>query len=490
VQGDLTFDQGSNYVVAVNPTDASHTVVSGTTTLGGGTVRPTYLGSGYIEKQYTLIQSGSVSGQFANLSSIGLPGGFTESLSYDASHVYLNLTLDFNPDPGPGPRPAPTELNINQQNVADALVNHFNTAGNIPVIFGNLTPLDLTHLSGEVSTATQRTTMDAMNQFMGGMSDTQGTGRDFALCEEHSPLREKEAQLRSLNCSAESWSVWASGYGGSRTTKGNDGVGPAYWGSHDMTDHVYGVMGGFDYRRSQYTTFGFAVGGGGTDFRLIEGLGSGTSNLMQAGLFLRQNLGSFYTVTNLAYGWQDVSADRTVTVNGTTNRLQSKFNSNTFSARFEGGYRFHSDSGAIGLTPYLAGQFMQLDLPAYQERAVGTDNTFALQYAARNVSMGRADAGLKLDGITEVNSGILTLGAKAAYGYNFQPHPTAVGSFQNLSDSTFEVNGASIGRGVFLGSVSAQMQWRNGFSLGASAEGELSSLTRAYGGRLTLRYQW
>jgi uncharacterized protein with beta-barrel porin domain len=121
---------------------------------------------------------------------------------------------------------------------------------------------------------------------------------------------------------------------------------------------------------------------------------------------------------------------------------------------------------------------------------VGTDNLFALQYVSRNVTVGRADAGLKLDGVTAVDSGVLTFGAKGAYGYNFQPHPTAVGSFQSLSDSTFEVNGASIGRGVFLGSVSAQMQWRNGFSLGASAEGELSSLTRAYGGRLTLRYQW
>ena len=47
----------------------------------------------------------------------------TSSLSYDANNAYLDLALNFSPLGG---------LNINQQNVANALTNFFNTNGGIP----------------------------------------------------------------------------------------------------------------------------------------------------------------------------------------------------------------------------------------------------------------------------------------------------------------------------------------------------------------------
>ena len=58
-----------------------------------------------------------------------LPANFKSSLSYDANNAYLNLALDFIPPPGGG-------LNINQRNVANALVRFFNTTGGIPLVFG------------------------------------------------------------------------------------------------------------------------------------------------------------------------------------------------------------------------------------------------------------------------------------------------------------------------------------------------------------------
>ena len=41
----------------------------------------------------------------------------------------------------------------------------------------------------------------------------------------------------------------------------------------------------------------------------------------------------------LAYGWHDVTTDRTVMIAG-IDQLRARFNANTWSGRVEGGYRF------------------------------------------------------------------------------------------------------------------------------------------------------
>jgi hypothetical protein len=103
------------------------------------------------------------------LTNTNLPTNFESSLIYDANNVFLNLTLgllDFG-----------TDLNANQRNVANALINSFNTAGGIPLVFGTLSPAGLTRISGETATGTQQTTFDAMNMFMGLMTDPNLAGR-------------------------------------------------------------------------------------------------------------------------------------------------------------------------------------------------------------------------------------------------------------------------------------------------------------------------
>ena len=53
-----------------------------------------------IDKSYTILTAGSVSGTFGGLVNTGLPFGFTDTLSYDLTHAYLNLTLVFAPPSG------------------------------------------------------------------------------------------------------------------------------------------------------------------------------------------------------------------------------------------------------------------------------------------------------------------------------------------------------------------------------------------------------
>ena len=106
------------------------------------------------------------------------------------------------------------------------------------------------------------------------------------------------------------WSVWAAGFGGSQTTDGN-----AALGSNNTTSSVYGTAVGADYRISPYTIAGFALAGGGTNFS-VAGSGSGHSDLFQAGAFIRHTVGAAYVSAALAYGWQDITTNRTVTAAG------------------------------------------------------------------------------------------------------------------------------------------------------------------------------
>jgi hypothetical protein len=75
--------------------DASFANVSGAATLGGATVNAIFAPGSYIAKQYTILTAGSISGAFGAVTNTNLPANFTDTLSYDATHAYLNLALAF-----------------------------------------------------------------------------------------------------------------------------------------------------------------------------------------------------------------------------------------------------------------------------------------------------------------------------------------------------------------------------------------------------------
>jgi uncharacterized protein with beta-barrel porin domain len=280
------------------------------------------------------------------------------------------------------------------------------------------------------------------------------------------------------------WSVWAAGFGGSQSTEGN-----AAAGSNDTTSRVAGTAVGADYRLSPATLLGFALGGGGTSFS-VNGLGSGRSDLFQAGAYLRHANGSAYVSAALAYGWQDITTDRTVAIAGADHQ-RAEFDANAYSCRLEGGYRFAAPwIGGIGLTPYGAAQFTTFDLPAYAEQAVSGSTAFALSYAAKSVTETRGELGLRADKSFAAQAGVLTLRGRLAWAHDFNPDRSIAATFQALPGASFIVNGAAQAREAALTTASVQMSWLNGWSAAASFEGEFSEVTRSYAGKGSLRYAW
>jgi len=491
-QGNLVIATAGTYLVEIANNGADRVNVTGSAALAGNVF--VALTAGVVSKQYTILNAtGGINGTFAGVNN--LPSTLQGSLGYDASNVFLNLSLDYN---------ALGSLNSNQQNVANGLANFFNSNGSIPVAYATLTPAALSQIAGETATGSQQTTFQAMNQFITmlldpfigsrgddttppapatpyaeqGASASAPSGRTPSESERSAyAMMYRKAQLREIFDPR--WSVWASSFGGSQTTDGN-----AAAGSNSVTSRIFGMAAGADYLLSPRTIAGFAIAGGGTNFSVANS-GTGRSDLFQAGAFIRHTAGAAYVSGALAYGWQNVTTDRLVLM---ADKLHAEFNANAFSGRLEGGYRF--STSWLGITPYAAGQFTTFDLPAYAESVVFGGGGFALAYGAQSVTDVRSEIGVRTDRSFALASGVLTLRSRFAWAHDFDPDRALAATFQALPGSSFVVNGAAQASESALTTASAEMKWRNGWSVAGTFEGEFSHVTASYAGKGVLRHQW
>jgi uncharacterized protein with beta-barrel porin domain len=495
VAGNLAFAPGATYLVNVTPANASAANVSGTATLTGAHVQTVFAPGSYLVHSYAILTSGGLIGSFSGVTG-NVPAGFTESLVTVGNAVNLNLVTQLQLG-GNG-------LTPNGQTIVNGLNNAFNGGSPLPPAFVNIFGLTgsnlsttLTQISGETATGSQQTTFDAMGLFMGLLTDpfTNRTGSvgsplatgyaDEALGYGVGKTTDPFAMFTKAPPTFEQrWSVWAAGFGGSQSTSGN-----TLAGSNNTTSNIAGTAVGADYLISPNTIAGFALAGGGTNFSVANG-GTGRSDLFQMGAYVRHNQGPAYLSAALAYGWQDITTNRTVTVAG-LDQLRAEFNANAFSGRLEGGYRFVSPATfGIGITPYAAAQFVTFDLPAYTEQAISGTNNFALGYNAKNVTDARSELGVRTDRSWLVTDGVLTLRGRLAWAHDYDPDRSIAATFQSLPGASFVVNGAAQAPDSALATASIEMRWKSGWSAAATFEGEFSNVTQSYAGKGVVRYQW
>ena len=342
-----------------------------------------------------------------------------------------------------------------------------------------------------------------MNLFMGLLTDPFIAGRGdgatlgrAALCREDGAmptLKRPAPRATPMRCSPrrrrrnafeQRWSVWAAGFGGSQTTDGN-----AALGSNDTTsqhlrhrgrrrlsllaDHACRLRAG--RRRHQFLRRGWRH----RPLRPVPGR-----------RLLRHTVGAAYISAALAYGWQDITTDRTVTVAG-FDQLRAEFNANALSGRVEGGYRFVAPwIGRLGITPYAAAQFTTFDLPAYAEQAhrrrqhlrAGLWRQERHRYAQRTRHSHRqilCDA-----------DGILTLRGRLAWAHDLQSRPRHRRHLPGAARRELRRQRRGAGADSALTTASAEMKWINGWSAAATFEGEFSDVTRSYAGKGVVRYTW
>ena len=496
VTGGLSFASGALYLVQVTSAAAAKTNVGGTAFLAGQVlVDP--LSRITQTTTYTILSASGLNGTF---NSVRLANNFAgdPTLSYVGDNVLLSL--------GPGllSPGLPSGANGNQRGLAGALDNAVIAGSNLPPAFNALFALSgnglqtaLTQVSGETAAGSQQTTFNAMGQFMGMMTDPfMGRGgfnvapgasgyTDEALGYAANKKTDAFAIFtKSPPTFEQRWSVWAAGFGGSQSTDGNAAV-----GSSNTTSSVAGTAVGADYLISPTTMAGFALAGGGTNFSVANG-GTGRSDLFQVGAYLYHTNGPAYVSAALAYGWQDITTNRTVTLAG-FDQLRAEFNANAWSGRLEGGYRFLTPATfGVGVTPYAAAQFVTFDLPAYAEQAVVGSNAFALAYGAHDPTDARTELGVRLDKSYAQGDGILTLRGRVAWAHDFDPDRSIGATFQTLPGASFVVNGAAQAADSALVTAAVEKKWRNGWSAAATFDGEFSNVTNSYAGKGVVRYTW
>jgi uncharacterized protein with beta-barrel porin domain len=503
VAGNLAFQSGALYLVQAGSSGTSSVSVTGTASLAGNVQIASANGGFKFNQASTILTSAGTGG--TTFASLLTPTGVSGSLGYAGGAVTVNLSSSLGQIAG---------LNANQRSVGTALDSAFNvpggSSGALGAIFTGNVLQNLTQASGELATASQQTTFNAMSQFMGLITDPTIVGRGEMVAPAGGAAQFAEESDEALAYAAngkprskserdayaaiyrkappmldtvQRWSVWAAGFGGSQTTDGN-----AVVGSNDTTSRIFGGAVGADYRLSPFTIAGFSLAGGGTNFN-VNGLGSGHSDLFQAGAFVRHTVGAAYLTGALAYGWQDITTNRTVTVAG-ADVLRAEFNANAFSGRIEGGYRFVAPWMTVGVTPYAAGQFTTFDLPAYAEQVVAGAGAFAQTYAAKNVTDTRSELGVRTDRSFAMTDALLVLRGRAAWAHDFNPDRTINATFQTLPGASFTVNGAAQASDAALVTASAEVKWLSGFSVAGVFEGEFSDVTRSYAGKGIVRYQW
>jgi uncharacterized protein with beta-barrel porin domain len=502
ITGNLVLQSGATYQVYVNPSTSSFASASGTASLGG-TVNASFASGNYLTRQYLILQSAGLGGtSFTSLSTTNLPKDATAVLDYTADDVYLDLTASL---------PA-GNFNVNQQNVANALNGYFNSGGALPPNFITLFDLSgpalanaLTKLDGEASTDADKGAFQLMTDFLdlmldptagggGGMSGGGASG--FAPEQDASlPPDVALAYAKALNLPVKAprsqasqtfdqrWSAWGSGFGGTSFTNGNAAI-----GSNNVTASDYGFAAGMDYRATPGFTYGFALAGGGTNWNLAQGLGSGRSDAFQAGVYAKTHWGPLYFSGALAFANHWFTTDRIAM----SDQLRATFTGQSYAARGEMGYRYAVPvTGAIiGVTPYAALQAQDFHTPSYSETDL-TGGGFALSYNAMNATDTRSELGARFDNLQIVDGMPLVLRGRLAWAHDWFTDATALNAvFQTLPGTSFTVNGAAPPKNSALTTAAAELHISANWTAIAKFDGDFGAGSQTYGGTGTLRYSW
>ena len=504
INGSLVFLPGSTYQITLSPTQHSLTNVvgaPGTVQISGGTVVLTPQLGTYGATTFAILTStGTLSGTFnPTVVQNGSVTLMTPGLSYDAHDVFVSYGA------GVATLVLPPGLTINQRDVATGINDFILGGGTVPGQFqalagltGAAFPRALDQLSGEASTGAERGAFQLMDQLLELMLDpfvdgrigplgVGGTAPGFAPERQASfPPDVALAYASVLKAPPRAptfdqrWTAWGAAFGGSNRTNGEGVV----LGSHDISTQSFGFAAGLDYRYDPDTVVGFALAGGGTGWGLAQGLGGGSSDTFQAGIYGRTRSGNAYVAAAADFGSFWMKTNRTAFAG---DRLEAAFNAQGYGARLESGY--HLATPVIGVTPYAALQALGFHSPTYAETDL-SNGGFALAYNARTASDIRSELGARFDHLQTFNGMPLTLRGRLAWAHEWVSDPSLDAVFLALPGSSFTVFGAVPAKSSALTSAGAELRVTPTLSVSAKFDGQLAGGTQTYAGSGTVRLRW
>ena len=249
----------------------------------------------------------------------------------------------------------------------------------------------------------------------------------------------------------------------------------------------YGVAAGMTYHVTPATSYGFALAGGGTNWNLSGGLGSGRSDAFQAAVYGTTHFGPAYLSGAFAFANHWFTTNRIAVADN----LTASFQGQSYAARGEAGYRYGVPVTGyiIGVTPYAALQVQAFHTPGYSETDL-SGGGFGLTYNAMNATDTRSELGARFDNLTMWNDMPLILRGRLAWAHDWVSNPALGAAFQALPGSSFTVSGAAPPANSALTTAAAELHMTANWSLIAKFDGEFAPTSQTYAGTGTLRYSW
>ncbi|MBX9748059.1 MAG: autotransporter-associated beta strand repeat-containing protein [Roseococcus sp.] len=470
--GRLTLAAGSSTEIEVQGTRSDRILVTGSATLGG-TLRLLPLGGPYsFNTPYLLLQAGSVSGNFAAVTTTGSFGaGVRPIVSVTETQVLLGLTPALLEVPGAGGNARATAAALNAANRAGGDLTPFFNVYNQPA---SSIGLAVNQLSGEVATTTAPMGFAAGDQFLATVLDPLGQGRESLMGGRLRPEGGAAANRKN-------YAVWGSATGGYGRTAGD-----AQDGSASRTTRTAGFVLGLDHRVGAQGLVGLAIAAGESSAALASGQGSGTANFGQLGVYGAARLGSFTLSGAGAFTVLDVDTKRTLYFLG-RDQQRAGFGAQVASLRAEA----RQDGPALGgfrLQPVAAMQWQQVNNQGYTETSLVTGTALGLQVAGQSQALLRTELGLQLGGAARLGPVPVQGFLRASWAYALMRDSAMGVGVATLPDAGFTLRGARGDASAALVIAGLEMPLGAGLALGARLDGAFSGNASQIAGTARLRY--
>ena len=525
VNGDVTFNPGSNLQVVINAAGQTDSVAAtGTATINGGTVN-VIAGTGTYKTGQTyriLTAAAGRTGTFSNLVTSTNLAFLTPSLTYSATEVDLVLArATTNPGTGtePGTTPgtgsnsgsggtpgapvtfASAAASANQRAAAnaieavgsgalfDAVLNQtaagaraaFDAASGEVHASAATAAVEGTRLSRDaifdrLETASREGSgaLGAVSGF-GALAPTLPAGvRNYAPV--HMGYDRPAVALQ-----APAYTAWGSGFGDFGSNGGN---GNAATLDRSLGGFVLGVDTRVDWASFANWHIGVAGGFTGDDVRVRDRASSGTVETYFGGLYAGAQYGAVDIKLGALGGGLSTDLKRTVAVGGFLDRVRSRADGAIAQGFGEIGYKFALASGFI--EPLIQGAAIHVDQDAFREKGgaaalIGADRDTDVQTTTLAV---RAEAVVPFGGLPLIAQALL--GWRHAFG---DVDPRATLAFA-AGGPTFAIAGAPIDDDAVVAQVGLKGTIARNMTLGVSYTGQAGRRAEDNGinGRLEYRF--
>ncbi len=475
VDGDLMFQQGSRFEVAVDPAgkEANLVQVTGNASLEGGTVAHIGANGHYqLRSSHTILAAdGRLSGAFDDVTSDF--AFLTPELRYDYDAGTVDLRLARNDREF-----ASAAFTRNQIATANAIESIGLWAGHgvydaiaqlpddVPLIRASFD-----QLSGEVHASMKNALLDESRFVRDAATDRLRAAFGDTAASAATVLNYENGQPQQVSPTTDGLAVWGQSFGswGKTDSDGN---------AASLKRSTGGFLFGVDAPAFDNWRFGLMTGYSRTRADVSKRASSGNSDNVHLGAYggsswkLAENTLSLRA--GIAHTWHDIETRRSVSLPGFNDSLKSDYRAGTFQAFGDLGYRI--DLAPLSFEPFVNLAHTRLHTQGFGEqggaatlhgKAQSTDVTFATlglrSSAQRETAVGTAT----LNG---------TLGWRQAMG---DTTPLSTHAFS--AGDAFTVAGTPLAKGALQLEAGVKVALTPSASVGLSYEGQVSDRTQQHG---------